>query len=71
MKKHLLTLATVLFAAGALFTSCANNPEEPQIQPDGTQISTRAYTQDWEFISSGFELAKDDVPAYQPTYTGN
>ena len=43
MKKHLLTLATVLFAAGALFTSCANNPEEPQIQSDGTQISTRAY----------------------------
>lgn len=43
MKKHLLTLATVLFAAGALFTSCANDPEEPQIQPDGTQISTRAY----------------------------
>lgn len=32
MKKHLLTLATVLFAAGALFTSCANDPEEPQIQ---------------------------------------
>ncbi len=30
MKKHLLTLATVLFAAGALFTSCANDPEEPQ-----------------------------------------
>lgn len=43
MKKHLLTLATVLFAAGALFTSCANDPEEPQIQSDGTQISTRAY----------------------------
>lgn len=43
MKKQLLTLATVLFAAGALFTSCANDPEEPQIQPDGTQISTRAY----------------------------
>lgn len=30
MKQHLLTLATILFAAGALFTSCANNPEEPQ-----------------------------------------
>lgn len=43
MKKHLLTLATVLFAIGALFTSCANDPEEPQIQSDGTQISTRAY----------------------------
>lgn len=43
MKKHLLTLATILFAAGALFTSCANDPEEPQIQSDGTQISTRAY----------------------------
>lgn len=43
MKKHLLTLATALFAAGALFTSCANDPEEPQIQSDGTQISTRAY----------------------------
>lgn len=43
MKKHLLTLATVLFAAGALFTSCANDPEEPQIKSDGTQISTRAY----------------------------
>lgn len=43
MKQHLLTLATVLFAAGALFTSCTNDPEEPQIQSDGTQISTRAY----------------------------
>lgn len=43
MKKHLLTLATVLFAIGALFTSCANDSEEPQIQSDGTQISTRAY----------------------------
>lgn len=43
MKKHLLTLATVLFAAGALFTSCANDPEEPQIQSDGAQITTRAY----------------------------
>ena len=30
MKKHLLTLATVLLAAGALLTSCANDPEEPQ-----------------------------------------
>lgn len=29
------------------------------------------YSQDWEFIPSGFELTKDDVPAYQPTYTGN
>ncbi len=29
------------------------------------------YTQDWEFIPSGFELTKDNVPAYQPTYTGN
>lgn len=45
MKKHLLTLATVLLAAGALLTSCANDPEEPQIQSDGTQISTRAYSQ--------------------------
>lgn len=34
MKKQLLTLATVLFAAGALFTSCANDPEEVPVQPD-------------------------------------
>lgn len=43
MKKHLLTLATVLFAAGALFTSCANDPEEVPVQPDETQVTTRAF----------------------------
>lgn len=30
MKKQLLTLAAALFVAGAMFTSCANDPEEPQ-----------------------------------------
>ena len=36
-----------------------------------SNVCSTPYTQDWEFISSGFELTKDDVPAYQPTYTGN
>ena len=36
-----------------------------------TNVCDSPYTQDWEFIDGGFELTKDDVPAYQPTYTGN
>lgn len=41
MKKQFLTLATALFVAGAMFTSCANDPEEAPVQPDETQITTR------------------------------
>ena len=36
-----------------------------------SNVCSTPYTQDWEFIPSGFELTKDNVPAYQPTYTGN
>lgn len=41
MKKSLFSLAAVLFAAGAIFTSCSKDAEEPQI--DGAAgIDTRA-----------------------------
>jgi len=36
-----------------------------------SNVCDSPYTQDWEFIPSGLEWTKDDVPAYQPTYTGN
>ena len=36
-----------------------------------SNVCSTPYTQDWEFIDGGFELTKDNVPAYQPTYTGN
>ena len=36
-----------------------------------SNVCETPYTQDWTFIPGGFELTKDDVPAYAPTYTGN
>ena len=36
-------MATALFVAGAMFTSCATDPEEAPVQPDETQITTRAF----------------------------
>lgn len=42
MKKNLLKLATLLFAAGALMTACNNDMTEAAM-PDGAQPETRAY----------------------------
>ena len=45
MKKNLLTLATLLFAAGALLTACTNDVTEPTVVPDEAQAQpeTRAF----------------------------
>lgn len=45
MKKNLLILATLLFAAGALLTACTNDVTEPTVVPDEAQAQpeTRAF----------------------------
>lgn len=45
MKRNLFSLATLLFAAGALFTACNNDMTEPTVVPDEAQAQpeTRAY----------------------------
>lgn len=60
MKKHFLTLATALFVAGAMFTSCANDPEEAPVQPDETQITTRAYGDKSPIVSVYVEINDND-----------
>lgn len=42
MKKNLFTLATLLFAAGAMFTACSNDMTD-EAMPDGVQPETRTY----------------------------
>lgn len=58
MKKNLLTLATLLFAAGALFTAC-NNDMEPAM-PDGAQPETRAYGDKTPIVSVYIETNNVD-----------
>ena len=60
MKKQLLTLATALFVAGAMFTSCATNPEEAPVQPDETQITTRAFGDKSPIVSVYVEINDND-----------
>ncbi len=44
MKRNLLTLTTMLFAAVALFSACNNDAEEPNVIPDEARAAeTRAY----------------------------
>lgn len=58
MKKNLLTLATLLFAAGALMTAC-NNDMEPAM-PDGAQPETRAYGDKTPIVSVYIETNNVD-----------
>lgn len=60
MKKQLLTLATALFVAGAMFTSCATDPEEAPIQPDETRITTRAFGDKSPIVSVYVEINDND-----------